>query len=483
MGAFRLDSEPPPGATVAGAAGADGLTKVVLLHNARWFTRIRWIVVVVLAAFGGAGRLFDAGAFQHFGILPPGGWPFFLAGILALLNLGSMHWVRRLAERATCTWRSAAANIWFQIVTDLAVLTVLVYRIGPTHTVIPFAYLFHITLACIFFGRRDSLLVTLLSALLFLATVTLEWLDPLARAGIPAGTSLNAPDLVTALLVALQTVFVWMVVWYLASSLSGAVRTRDRNLAAANERIVRADEAINRQMLRVTHDLKAPFSGIESNIQILKRMYWNEATDNVRRIIEKIEARSASLRARIGAILTLGSLRSNPGGECAETAVNLRELLQATLQDVHGLASEKRIAIEFAEGDANVSSDVRQLKMLFLNLISNAIVYSRENGTVSIAIRAKAAQVSVRVEDRGMGISAAALPHIFDDFYRAPEAAMVNPNSTGLGLAIIRQVARNLRLSIVVESEPGKGTVFQVLFPSTLNDGNRRRTHGTHHDN
>ncbi len=464
MGSFRLDPASRPQDAAPRPAGADGLTSAVLLHNARWFTRIRWSVVAVLTGFGAAGILFDPDLLMRFGLLPPGLWPLTMAIILTLLNVWSIRWIRHLPSRTSYPWRGVAANIWFQIVSDLLVLTVLVYRIGPTETVIAFAYLFHITLACIFFGRRDSLAVTTMSAALFLATVFLEAMAVLPRAGIFPHASLGSPDLLRTVTFAVPTVFVWFVVWYLVSTLSDSVRRRDRELDAANTRIVRADEEMNLQMLRVTHDLKAPFSGIESNIQILKHSYWEQIPESVREIIGKIDARSMTLRARIGDILTLGSLRSAPSAQQGVGPVNLRALLDAVFRDLLGLAQERKVAIEIT-GEASVVSDTRQLKILFSNLISNAIVYSLEGGTVEVGIEEEANRVSVRVADHGIGISDKALPQVFEDFYRTQEAASFNPNSTGLGLAIVRQVARNLRLTIEVESEQGKGTTFHVLIP------------------
>lgn len=462
MGTFRLDPNPPSGEAAASSAGPDGLTGAVLLHNARWFTRIRWLVVTVLTVFGAMAALMGAQRLERVGISPPGAWPVYLAVVLVLSNLASLGWLRRLSARAPD--RGVAANIWFQIVSDLTVLTVLVYRIGAIETVISFAYLFHITLACIFFGRRDSLVVTTLSATLFVVMVWMECAAVLPRAGILLPGPSGPPDLLRTVLFAAPTVFVWFVVWYLVSTLSDSVRRRDRELDAANKRIVRTDEEINLQMLRVTHDLKAPFSGIESNIQILKHSHWDETPESVREIIGKIDARSMTLRARIGDILTLGSLRSSQPAERVVGPVNLRGLLDAVLQDVQGLAFEKKVSVELA-GAASVVSDTRQLKILFSNLISNAVVYSREGGTVEVGIEEEATRVSVRVADHGIGISDKALPRVFEDFYRAQEAASFNPNSTGLGLAIVRQIARNLRLAITVESKQGEGTTFHVVVP------------------
>ena len=465
MGTFRLDPAAALSESVSLPAGAVGVTSTVLLNNARWFPRIRWIVVAVLVGFGAAGHLIDPATLQRFELRPPGLWPWGLAGILTIVNLGAIGWVRQLSSQTSCPWRRVAANIWFQIASDLIVLTVLVYRVGPTNTVIAFSYLFHITLACIFFGRRDSFLVMILSALLFLATVFCRYLGLLPYPGLLAVEASGAPGILPTVIFAVPTVFVWAVVWYLVSSISDAVRQRDHELDAANTRLMRADEEINLQMLRVTHDLKAPFSGIESNIQLLKHAHWNETPAPVQRIIGKIDARSAALRARIGDILTLGSLRSAQAGEQVAVPVELHELLEGVVQDIHGLAEEKRVSVALATGEARVVSDPRQLKILFANLISNAIVYSHDGGTVDIGLEQEAAGANVRIADHGIGIGDKALPRVFDDFFRTQEAAAFNPNSTGLGLAIVRQVARNLQLSITVDSELGKGAVFYVSIP------------------
>jgi signal transduction histidine kinase len=140
-------------------------------------------------------------------------------------------------------------------------------------------------------------------------------------------------------------------------------------------------------------------------------------------------------------------------------------VLDAVLQDVQGLEMEKKVSVNLQASDVSVFSDFGQLKILFLNLISNAIVYSQTGGVVEVAIEGMATRVRVRVVDHGIGISDEALPHIFEDFFRTQEAAAFNPNSTGLGLAIVGQVARNLGLAITVESEQGKGTVFEVFIP------------------
>ena len=460
MGTFKLEPVSAQGLSPQ-LSGGDGLGRTVLLQNARWFTQIRWVVVAVFAGFGAVGNL-APDLLKAVGIVPPAVWPWVLAGTLTLINLVVIEWLRRMSY--STTRMRVEFNIWFQIVADLFVLTALVYLAGTMDTIIPFAYLFHITLACIFFARRESLIVALLSALLFLTLVALEVSAELPHRGILVRSGLRHSDSLSLLTTAVPTIFVGFVVWYLVSTISAAVRQRDRELDTANTRLLKADEEKNLQVLRVTHDLKAPFVGIETNIQLLRAAYWNDLPQAVRDIISKIDARGATLRARIGDILTLGNLRSSPDVAPTLDRVELRTLLDSVIQEVQGLASKRNVSIVLAAAEETVWSDVNQLKVLFLNLIANAASYSREGGSVQVEAKGgKPTRVSVT--DRGIGISEKALPHIFDDFYRTSEAARFNPQSTGLGLAIVRQIARNLLLTVNVNSKEGEGTTFEVVFP------------------
>lgn len=460
MATFRLDPLPSGSGSPALPAG-DGPGGAVALQDAHWFTHIRWVVVVALIALGAIAALFPDSIAQ-FGLVPPRTWPLVLAGVLTLVNIAVMASLRRLPPQASR--RTVAANIWIQIVADLLVLTTLVHLVGSIRTVISFAYLFHIALACIFFGRRESFLVTLLSAALFCTLIGLEVSGLLERRSIMAFARPSPADVIHAVIFVVPALFVWFVMWYLVSTISQALRRRDRELDAANKRLLQADAEKNLQMLRVTHDLKSPFAGIESNIETLKAEHWNDIPGEAREIIGRIEARGATLRARIGDILTLGDLRSAGPEPVPREPVALKPLLEATVHELQGLAAQRRVGIELTTPDLTLPSNPRQLKVLLANLITNAVSYSNEGGRVTVEVKPEAAP-RIRISDQGIGISAEALPHIFEDFYRAREAARFNPQSTGLGLAIVRQAARNLGLAISVESEPGKGTSFEIVFP------------------
>jgi signal transduction histidine kinase len=223
-----------------------------------------------------------------------------------------------------------------------------------------------------------------------------------------------------------------------------------------------------------THELKAPFSGIETNIQVLKIQHWDEIPESVHGIIDKIEARARTLRERIGEILILGDLKSYKTSKEEFVPVNL----QSVTNDMIGLLSEKakdrQISLDIQIPPITVMGNKNHLNVLLSNLISNAIAYSHEGGNVKIAAENGKDQVSVTVTDHGIGIRDDALPHIFDEYYRTKEGAKFNKTSTGLGLSMVKEIARKYRIRIKVRSEMGKGTTFEAIIPKneqTINIG------------
>ncbi len=445
-----------------------GSGSAVLLRNTLWFMRLRWLVILVFIMAGLLGR-FVPDVIKNIGFFPSTKGPWILAGVLLLANASYYILTRRLTEDSPVN--SIKINAWLQIAVDLIVLTILVHIIGSTSTFIPFTYLFHIILACIFFPPKESLLVTILSAGLYLSCIALELSGVLPVYGL---LSVMAPICQMSLLLiamfAIPAVLIWFIAWYLISTLSQAIRTRELQLVTANEQLVKADKEITQRVLQTTHELKAPFSGIESNIQVLKFLHWNEIPESIHSIIERIETRSQTLRERIREILILGDLRSEASHNEKISTISLQSVMDAVAEEVAGKAKERNVSLDVQIPPTTVAGDEKRLTILFSNLVTNAIQYSHENGKVRISGgRSRDGEVVVSVMDQGIGIDDEALPHIFEEYYRTTEGAKFNRMSTGLGLTIVKEIARTHRLKIKVASEKGKGTTFEVIFPKKEN--------------
>ncbi len=463
MATFELYGKAEEGASRGNQPG--GFGNDVLVNNARWFVSLRWVVAFVLAVAGVGGKYFPSiyGCDATNFILC---WPCRLAAVLMLANIYFSIRVKKLTVQSSRS--EVFTSLWTQIAFDLVVLTAVVHYVGSIETFISFTYLFHIVLACIFFSRGSSLAVTLLAAALYTVCVALEangiWTKSCV---VESLITIRPENAIYAVIYPASAIAIWLVVWYLVSTLASTVHERNVQITLVNEQLNKAHIEKNQQMLKTTHDLKAPFSGMENNIQMLRMLHWDSLSDEVKDLIERIETRAKILRERIKEILLLGDLRSvSENAKRVEWEdIDLRGLFDKVLEEVQGKATARKIEIDMDIPAVDVRSNKKKLVTLFSNLLSNAVFYSPEGAHVQVVAERRDAELVVSIVDKGIGISKEALPRIFEEFYISKEGSQFNKLSSGLGLAIVHEIVDMLELQIRVESELGKGSRFEVIMP------------------
>jgi signal transduction histidine kinase len=148
------------------------------------------------------------------------------------------------------------------------------------------------------------------------------------------------------------------------------------------------------------------------------------------------------------------------------------EIVDATLASTAGLIRAAHFTVE-REIEPNlpqVRGDLLALSQSLQNLITNALKYGREQRWIGIRARAveygaAGKEIQISVSDRGIGIAAHDLPHIFEPFYRSPSVAAAQIHGTGLGLALARRIVEAMRGQLTVASEPGRGSTFTLHLP------------------
>ena len=140
--------------------------------------------------------------------------------------------------------------------------------------------------------------------------------------------------------------------------------------------------------------------------------------------------------------------------------INLDNILKEVIDNLSFAYPKQKI--NYISSEIFIDSDIALLKLLFKNLIENAIKYGKDN-PINIELK-KEKKVKVIIEDFGVGISEKALPHIFERFYREDEARNREIKSYGLGLSIVKEIINLLDIDIQVESQLGKGTKITLLF-------------------
>ena len=140
--------------------------------------------------------------------------------------------------------------------------------------------------------------------------------------------------------------------------------------------------------------------------------------------------------------------------------INLDNVLKEVIDNLSFAYPKQKI--NYISSEIFIDSDIALLKLLFKNLIENAIKYGKDN-PINIELK-KEKKVKVIIEDFGVGISEKALPHIFERFYREDEARNREIKSYGLGLSIVKEIITLLDIDIQIESQIDKGTKITLLF-------------------
>ena len=117
-----------------------------------------------------------------------------------------------------------------------------------------------------------------------------------------------------------------------------------------------------------------------------------------------------------------------------------------------------------------INADADEITRLFTNLISNAIKYNREQGTITIKLSLSDDYLLTTIKDSGIGLKPEEKNRLFTEFFRAKNEKTKNISGTGLGLSIVKRIVDSYSGKIEVESDYGEGTTFKVFLPTIISN-------------
>ncbi|ALC81995.1 MULTISPECIES: two-component system histidine kinase PnpS [Bacillus] len=218
----------------------------------------------------------------------------------------------------------------------------------------------------------------------------------------------------------------------------------------------------------VSHELKTPITSIKGFSEtLLDGAMKDEKT--LSHFLSIILKESDRLESLIHDLLELSKLEKQDFHLVAETC-DIKEIINDVANILSYRAEEKGIDIvlELPEEQVEVEGDPHRLKQVFINLMSNAVAYTSEKGSVNVTLKQLKDKVIAQVADTGIGIKKEHIPRIFERFYRVDRARSRNSGGTGLGLAIVKHIIEIHGGRIDVESELGKGTIFTIELNRNL---------------
>jgi len=248
-------------------------------------------------------------------------------------------------------------------------------------------------------------------------------------------------------------------------------------VSATGDELEHLSESLNRMITRLedafqnskrfvadaSHELRTPLTILRGELENLAQdgRFSPDLRDRLGSMLEEVE-RLSKIVERLFALSRLDA------GEAQEEWVrfDLKALTAAVADQMSLLAEDKDLTVTLETGAAVVvEGDRARLKQVVVNLLDNAIKYTLARGSIRLAVRAAGGQAVLEVTDTGIGIGAAALPHVFERFFRADDSRSRQPDGAGLGLAIVRYICNAHGGSVEAESAPGRGSCFRVIIP------------------
>jgi len=222
-------------------------------------------------------------------------------------------------------------------------------------------------------------------------------------------------------------------------------------------------EEVRRDFIaNVSHEMKTPMGALG----LLAETLLDETEPAVsRRLAERIHMEAFRISRVIDDLLDLSRIESEATPPREPVLVNL--VMAEAAERVREAAAQRGVSIELTEPSPPIAilGDRRQLTSAVFNLLDNAVKFSYPNSAVQCRATVGEQQVTVSIQDSGVGIPTRDLERIFERFYRVDPGRSRATGGTGLGLSIVRHVAHNHHGRVEVDSREGEGTTFSLILP------------------
>jgi heavy metal sensor kinase len=240
-----------------------------------------------------------------------------------------------------------------------------------------------------------------------------------------------------------------------------------RLVQSFNGMVLRLDESFQ-QMRKfnadVAHELRTPLAILQGETEIALRS--PNLPEEIRSVLASNLEELDRLTGMVNEMLTLAEAEAGRH-VLSKESVDVKELLEDLVDQMRLLATDRNIQIDL-QGipELWIEADKLWIRRAIINLLDNAIKYSREGGKIEVTAGRQGSMARLEIRDYGIGISADALPHIFDRLYRADPARNRDSGGIGLGLALVKWIIEAHMGNIQVRSQPDLGACFEIILPA-----------------
>ena len=213
----------------------------------------------------------------------------------------------------------------------------------------------------------------------------------------------------------------------------------------------------------VSHELRTPLTVVGGFLESLMDMEGAVPKD-MRNYFSMMQEQTSRMRHLVEDLLALSQLESSVSMP-ADSEVNIASLLDLVLHEAQGLSGGRHRLALHVEPDLWLTGATEELHSAFGNLVSNAIRYTPEGGEIEMSWKADGAEAVFSVRDTGIGIEPQHIARLTERFYRVDRSRSRETGGTGLGLSIVKHILARHQARLEIQSEPGLGSTFSVVFP------------------
>ncbi|NQV18969.1 MAG: HAMP domain-containing histidine kinase [Armatimonadetes bacterium] len=368
-------------------------------------------------------------------------------------------------------FKKAHIFVNFQISLDLVILTFFIHFAGGVENPFIFYYIFHMVIAAIILSNKAAYYQAIFSTFLFGSIIVTEYFNILPHYSLIGFSNVSLNFQKFGYITGIFSVFVstLFIVVYMTTSIVNKLREREIALCIVNEKLREQDRLKSQYVLTVSHDLQASLSAIQSCLKVVLSNFTGSISDRSREMITRAEQRCMNLLHFVKDLLDLSRMRALK--EIDKEKILFEDVVNKVVENIKVIAEEKKLKLSLSNNNRDfVLGNSKALEEMMDNLIINAIKYTPKGGKITIAhqLSLDPGFIKVSVSDTGIGIQQKNLPFIFDDFFRAKNALMLEKNGTGLGLSIVKQIVESHHGEIWVESKLGNGTKFTFTLPKAI---------------
>jgi two-component system phosphate regulon sensor histidine kinase PhoR len=217
----------------------------------------------------------------------------------------------------------------------------------------------------------------------------------------------------------------------------------------------------------VSHELKTPLTVTLGFIETAQDALEDTPPADIARYLQTAGEQARRMQQLIEDLLTLSALETNAPPPL-EDRVGVAALLEDILQEVRTLSGGRHRIVLENTGPTWLLGGVRELRSAFANLAGNAVRYSPDGGDITVGwcVDGRGGGARFWVRDSGIGIAGEHLPRLTERFYRVDRGRSREAGGTGLGLAIVKHVLERHQATLLIDSTPGRGSTFSVVFPA-----------------